>query len=888
MKKSIRQFLIIVLGLSTIVSFNTCKQKVKYANAYQNPELTFEERAADLVSKMTLEEKILQMQYEAPAIPGLNIPQYNWWNEALHGVARNGIATVFPQAIGMAATWNPDLIKNEADVISTEARAKYYEAIKSNQRNIYQGLTYWSPNINIFRDPRWGRGQETYGEDPYLTGRIGVSFVKGLQGDDPKYFKIIATPKHYAVHSGPESSRHEYNAITTKRDLWETYLPAFEACIKDAQAFSIMGAYNRYLGEACCASNLLLKEILRDKWGFKGYVVSDCGAIGDIYRGHKLANDMAGAAALAVKAGCDLTCGGEYASLKEAVQKGLITEKEIDVAVTRLMLARFKLGLFDPDEMVPYSKIPVTANDTKENREVAKKVALESMVLLKNEKNILPLDKNKIKTLALIGPNAEETKVLLGNYSGVPSKAVSVLEGLKNKLGAERNLLYAKGCDLFIPDFIGEPIPSVNLKGGLKGEYFNNRKLEGTPVLVREDKNVDFDWDYGSPDPKVDKDNFSVRWTGKLVPSTSDNYVLLFRGDEGYRVFINDKPVLDRWPDNGTNTRSAKMNMTAGKEYDIRIEYYEHQHNANASLMWNYKGAVLNHKKEMDKKGKEEFAKAKEIAAKSDAIVFVGGISPELEGEEMEVHVEGFSGGDRTNINMPEVQENFIKQLCSLGKPVILVLMNGSALAINWEKENIPAILEAWYPGEEGGNAVADILFGDYNPSGRLPITFYNSVKELPAFDDYSMKNRTYRYFNGKLIYSFGHGLSYTNFEYSDLKLSKNNINSKESATVSVNIKNTGNYDGEEVVQLYVRKQSTDDSQQSTVNKLYPIKSLRGFSKINLKKGETKTVQIELKAEDLRYFDEQKNDFVVEPGKYEIQVGASSDDIKLHETLEVK
>ncbi|HEY9167543.1 MAG TPA: glycoside hydrolase family 3 C-terminal domain-containing protein [Candidatus Kryptonia bacterium] len=712
--------------------------------AYLDTSLTFEARAADLVSQMTLDEKISQMQNGAPAIPRLGVDKYNWWSECLHGVARNGIATVFPQAIGMAATWDDALIHSEADVISTEARAKHNDDVLKGERNIYQGLTFWSPNVNIFRDPRWGRGQETYGEDPYLTSRTGVAFVKGLQGDDPKYFKVISTPKHYAVHSGPEPLRHEFDAVVSNRDLFETYLPAFRACVTEGGAFSVMGAYSALDGTPCCASKFLLTKVLRDKWGFKGYVVSDCGAIENIYGGHKYAPDLASASALAVKAGCDLTCGGEFVTLKDAAARGLVSEKEIDRSVERLMLARFKLGMFDPPDAVPYNKITISDNDTEPHRQLARKVADESIVLLKNAGNFLPLKKN-LKSVAVIGAYADDIAILLGNYEGTPSRPVTLLRGIKNKIGSTSDVEFAAGY----------------------------RALE---------------------------DTVSVGPTNEeLIKSAVD------------------------------------------------------------------------------------------VSRKSDVAIIVAGISPYLEGEEMNIDIPGFKGGDRTSLNIPPVEEDLIKAVYATGKPVVLVLVGGSALAVNWEDKNLPAIVDAWYPGEEGGNAVADVLFGDYNPAGRLPITFYKSVKDIPPFEDYNMSpgrdtltepGRTYRYYTGTPLYPFGFGLSYTKFDYSNFRLSSNSASPSDTLAVSLTLQNTGQYDGDEVVELYVRS--------LTHSKPQPIKSLEGFKRVELAKGQSKVVNLNLPVSSLEYFDDQKEDYVVEPGKYEIQVGSSSSDIRLRAVLNVQ
>jgi beta-glucosidase len=720
-------------GCMFLIMPSSHAQETKYP--FQNPSLSFDQRVNDLVSRLSLNEKVRLMQNnDGGGVARLGIPAYNWWNESLHGVARDGVATVFPQAIGMAATWNPALIQREADVISTEARAKHQEHVRKGEFGIYQGLTFWSPNINIFRDPRWGRGQETYGEDPFLTSRIGISFVKGLQGNDPKYFKVIATAKHFAVHSGPEPLRHSFDAQPSKRDLYETYLPAFEALVREGHVYSLMGAYNRVYGKPACASDLLLKELLRDKWGFKGYVVSDCGAINDFYHGHNVYPNAKEASAAAVKAGTDLTCGNEYLALEQAVADGLINIKDIDVSIKRLFLARFKLGMFDPPSMVKYANIPFTENNTPEHNLLALDVAHQSMVLLKND-GILPLG-NKYKKIVVIGPNSDDKDVLLGNYNGTPSKPVNVIEGIKNRAGKNVEIIFEKG-------------------------------------MASYNKSVTVD-----PNAEAKK-----------------------------------KAALD-------------------------------------------------------------------AAAQSDVVIFVGGISPRLEGEEMKVTMDGFTGGDRTSLDLPKEQEELLKALKATGKPVVLVLMSGSALAVNWENENLPAILQAWYPGQEGGNAVADVLFGNYNPGGRLPVTFYKSVNDLPGFEDYSMNGRTYKYFTGKALYPFGHGLSYSTFKYNSAKVTVPAIKAGQQTSVEVSVTNTSKIAGDEVVQVYVSAKG--------VKGFSPLKTLAGFERVNIPAGKTVLVKVSVNPTALRQFDETKNDYVTAAGVYQLLIGASSSDIKITKSLTVK
>ena len=840
---------------------------------FNDTKLKQSSRVDDLVSRMTLKEKIRQMQNNAPSIPRLGLPSYNWWSEALHGVANNGIATVFPQAIGMAATWDPQLVRSEADVIATEARAKHNEAVRRGQSGIFQGLTFWSPNINIFRDPRWGRGQETFGEDPFLTSRIGVAFVRGLQGDDPKTFKVIATPKHFAVHSGPEQLRHMFDARTTLRDLYETYLPAFEACITEGGAYSVMGAYNSYAGEPCTASTLLLVRNLRERWKFPGYVVSDCGAINDIYAGHRFAKDAAAASALAVKAGCDLTCGNEYLSLEDAVKEGLISEDEIDTSVRRLMTARFRLGMFDPEESVPYARIPISANDTPEHRALALDVARESIVLLRNAGGALPLKKD-IGSIAVIGPAADDLDVLRGNYNGTPSHPVTILRGIREKVGKGTNVRYERGCEMaegMSPEL--SPVPARCLstgeghsrRGGLSGEYFSNMQLSGSPSFVRVDSTIDFTWE-DPPGAGVLHEGFSVRWTGRIVPEVSGTYYFGVTVDDGVRLYVDGKLFLEDWHDGPFRRIAKEIEFEAGKARDIRIEYYQDGGEAGLRLGWTLTS-------------RDPAAEAVALARQSDQIIAVMGISPLLEGEEMSMNLKGFAGGDRTDITLPAPQRNLLESLVSLGKPVVLVLTNGSSLALPWESAHVGGILEAWYPGEEGGNAVADVLFGDYNPAGRLPVTFYRSVDDIPPFESYSMEGRTYRYFRGSPVYPFGHGLSYTRFEYERAAVSKPRVRSTDSVSVRVTLANRGERAGDEVIQIYVTGPDTVPGA--------PIRSLKAFTRIHLKKGERRTAVLTLRARDLRVYDESLDRYVVRPGVYRLGIGRSSGDLPLNAEVRV-
>ncbi|HBB01020.1 MAG: hypothetical protein A2W86_07315 [Bacteroidetes bacterium GWD2_45_23] len=822
---------------------------------FQNTGLPVDKRVDDLVGRMTLEEKISQMMNDAPPIDRLGIPAYNWWNECLHGVARSGIATVFPQAIGMAATFDADAMFRTAEVISDEARAKYHQALRTGSQDQYNGLTFWTPNINIFRDPRWGRGQETYGEDPYLTSALGVAFVKGLQGNDDKYFKTIATAKHYAVHSGPEYNRHSFDARPPLRDVWDTYLPAFEKLIRTGHAYSLMCAYNRYEGEPCCGSDELLVDILRNQWGFEGYVVSDCSAINNFYRTHKTSPDAAAASAQAVIAGTDLECGGSYSTLLEAVKRGEITEEKIDVAVTRLFTARMRLGMFDPDEQVPYSKIPFSVVASKKSSEQSLEMARKSIVLLKNEQQTLPLDK-KIKTLAVIGPNADNPTCLLANYNGSPSYIVTPLEGIRRKVGKNTRIIYHQGVGL-TDDSVSIPVNNKKLlladgKVGLKAEYFNNRNFEGTPAFVQHEKEIDF---FGAAQhrvmAKLQPGKVAARWTSVLSSKKDEEVVFEITSDDSaFRLFVDDQLWMDRFSNQEARVVYCRVPVKAGQKRTLRFEFAQENEGGGVSLTM-----VERRKSDLD---------ALVASVKSaDAIVFVGGISPSLEGEEMPVHVPGFNKGDRTSIALPRVQTEALQALQATGKPVIFVMLTGSALAIQWEDDHLPAIVNAWYGGQDAGTALADVLFGDYNPSGRLPVTFYASDNDLPPYEDYSMKERTYRYFTGKPLYPFGHGLSYTDFTYSDLRVPATAV-AGDSVNVSVSVTNTGSRSGEEVVQLYV----------SLLNRQVPVplRSLQSVQRIKLEPGESRKVDFTLAPEQFSALDALMQR-CVEPGKIMVSIG---------------
>ncbi|HXS98485.1 MAG TPA: glycoside hydrolase family 3 C-terminal domain-containing protein [Candidatus Limnocylindrales bacterium] len=794
--------------------------------AYKNPDLAADRRAADLVSRMTLEEKVLQMQNSAPAIPRLGVPAYDWWNEALHGVARAGEATVFPQAIGLAATWDTDLMHRIADAISTEARAKYNKAIAEDNHARYFGLTFWSPNINIFRDPRWGRGQETYGEDPFLTGRLAVAFIKGMQGDDPHYYKVIATAKHYAVHSGPEPSRHEFDVKPSERDLNDTYLPAFRAAIMEGKADSVMCAYNAVDGVPACANTDLLVKHLRGDWNFQGYVVSDCGAINDIFRGHKYKATAAEASAVAVKAGTDLTCGNEYRSLVDAVKNGLIDEGAINRSLERLFKARFQLGMFDPPERVPFSKIPYSVNDSDEHRKLALEAARKSIVLLKNEKNALPLSAAANK-IAVIGPPADDPVALMGNYNGFSKKQVTPLEGMQRQFAGK--VSYALGATYtaqsasLIPS---QAFTQPNGGGpGLLAEYFDNDTLQGSPKVSHVESRPLLQGGMVSADVAAafPKGGYSVRWSGELHPPVTGDYALSAGaafGRPATRLFIDDKEVTA-----GAPGGQMHAHFEAGHSYAFRAEYRAQRMGANVQVSWIPPAEPL-------------LAEALEVARNADVVVAFAGLNPNLEGEEMRVSIPGFAGGDRTDLKLPETQEKLLEAAIGTGKPVIVVLTSGSAVAVNDAAAHAAAVLQLWYGGEEAGTAIAETLAGVNNPSGRLPLTFYRGVEQLPPFDDYSMNGRTYRYFKGDALYDFGFGLSYSQFEYSRPKAQR----SAGGGKVTVRVSNKSNRDGDEVAELYIEGDGAANS---------AIRQLRGFQRVHLKAGEAREIEFTLKAEDL-------------------------------------
>lgn len=842
-------YLLILIGFSTVY----CQE------IYKDSNLSFPERAADLVSRMTLEQKIAQLHYEAPAIPSLGVPAHNYWNECLHGVARAGIATVFPQAIGMAAMWDRDMMKKIGSAISDEARAKNTYAIAHGSYGMYRGLTFWTPNINLFRDPRWGRGMETYGEDPYLTGELAVPMIRGMQGDDPKYLKIVATAKHFIVHSGPEPTRLSFNVKPSYRDFTMSYAPHFKKAVQEAGVWSVMCAYNRFNDQPCCG-NKYLENLLRNDWGFKGYIVSDCGAIKTFYQKghHEVVENGAQAAAMALTAGTDLNCGDTYKNfLKEAVTKGYVSEKEIDVSVERLMEARLRLGLFAPKGDVKYENIPFSVVDSKENQKLALDAARKSIVLLKND-GILPLSK-KIKHVAVIGPNASNVESLLANYNGFPSNPITPLKGILDKIPGAK-VEYAVGTHL-VPELpLLEAVPASvfftdkSLKSkGITAKFYNNTRFEGVPFAQRTDRNIDFSWGNNPPVKGMNYLKYSVVWEGYIVPSETGEFAF---GGEGYpkiKIILDDNELFNFSNDWEPQFLSKTVKFKAGELHKIRVEMIQNDtENPIARLMWERKDV--------------DFQKnALDVAQRADVVILCMGLSPRLEGETLKIKLDGFNGGDRTTLDLPSNQQQLIKAVHALGKPVVLVLLNGSAVSINWEQEHIPAIVEAWYPGQAGGQAIADVLFGDVNPSGRLPVTFYKNLDDLSPIENYKMEGKTYRYFKGQPLYEFGYGLSYSTFKYSDLEVpSIANVN--ETIKVQAKVTNTSKVAGDEIVQLY----------SSRIKTPYPdaIRTLQGFCRVTLKPGESKQVTLEIKPEQLVLVDD--NDQPVNPpGELEISIGGS-------------
>jgi beta-glucosidase len=829
---------------------------------YQNPNLSSNERAEDLISRLTLEEKAALMCDISDAIPRLGIKNFNWWSEALHGLANNNDVTVFPEPIGMAASFDNELVYKIFNATSDETRAKYHKAIRNGQKNKrFLSLSVWTPNVNIFRDPRWGRGQETYGEDPYLTSRMGVSVVKGLQGPaDTKYKKLLACAKHYAVHSGPEWSRHEINLNDVDpRDLWETYLPAFKALVQKADVRQVMCAYQRLDDEPCCGNTRLLQTILRDDWGFKYLVVSDCGAIADFYTNHKVSSTPVHAAAKGVLAGTDVECqwiNHNYKKLPEAVERGLVTEEEINERLKRVLIGRFDLGEMDDDEIVPWSKIPASIINNEEHRKLALDMALESMTLLQNKNNILPLKKS-IDKIAVIGPNADNEPMLWGNYNGTPIKTITILDGIKSKLSDDK-IIYDIGCDL-VEDKVTESYFSqcfIDGQQGFKAAYWNNTERKGDIVTTQQIKNPIKLTTAGQHEfaSGVKLEGFSGLYKTEFIPKVSEEIVFKCGATGHFELLINGESLrsYNNWR---TLPGRIPFKVEAGKKYKIEIRYAQ-LNNWQANLEFNFGREI-----EVDYTGL--INKLKDV----DVVVFVGGLSTLLEGEEMPVSYPGFKGGDRTNIELPSVQRNCLKALKEAGKQVIFVNCSGSAIALTPETESCDAILQAWYGGESGGQAVADVLFGDYNPSGKLPVTFYKNSDQLPDFEDYSMEGRTYRFMDDAL-FPFGFGLSYTTFSIGKAKISKTNINKDESVDLTVSVSNTGKRDGTEIVQVYVKKINDANG---------PLKTLKGFQRVNVTAGKTNQVVINLPSKSFEFFNRKSGKMGIAAGEYEVMYGNSSD-----------
>ena len=836
---------------------------------YQNPNLTASQRADDLLSRLTLEEKVSLMMDTSPAIPRLGIPQFQWWNEALHGIGRNGYATVFPITMAMAASWDDALLHKVFTAVSDEARVKARQAKQSGNIKRYQSLSFWTPNINIFRDPRWGRGQETYGEDPFLTSKMGLAVVRGLQGmtyegewlagptGNPvntygspatAYKKLLACAKHYAVHSGPEWNRHTFDVESLpERDLWETYLPAFKALVQEGKVAEVMCAYQRIDGQPCCSQTRYEQQILRDEWGFEGLITSDCGAIRDFLpRWHNTAKDSPEASAQAVLAGTDVECGSEYRNLPEAVRRGDIKEADLDKSLRRLLIARFELGDFDPDDLNPWTKIPESVVASKEHKQLALDMARKSIVLLKNN-GVLPLSGRDI---VIMGPNANDSVMMWGNYSGYPTKTVTALEGIRQITPAK----YVLGCGLTRNEQIESQFSNIRDPQGRQGlqiTYWNNTEQEGEPVTVVNAQQTLKLSNGGNTvfAPGVNLENFSARMEGTLTPQKDETLIFTISGDDRLRLLVNGDTLVNYWTARQRiQVGRHEMQVKAGQAYRIKIEYV--QESGFASLAFDVQRKIAPTNEEL----------LAEVGA-AKTVIFVGGISPSLEGEEMRVSEPGFRGGDRESIELPQAQRDVLQMLHKAGKKVVFVNCSGSAIALTPELEFCDAILQWWYGGEQGGTALAEVLFGERNPSGKLPVTFYRSTDDLPDFLDYSMKNRTYRYFTGEPLFPFGYGLSYTTFQIGKPAYKNNKV--------QVNVKNTGKREGTETVQVYIR---------NTADKEGPQKTLRAYSQVTLKPGEAKTVSIDLPRSSFEGWDAQTNTMRVLPGKYELMVGNSSAD----------
>jgi beta-glucosidase len=847
-------------GLLVAVIFSSAQNSRPPSDPlYLDTKQSVSARVDDLVGRMTLEEKASQLVNQARAIPHLGVPRYDWRSEALHGIAGAGLATSFPEPVGLAATFDVPLIHEAANAIGAEGRAKHNKAVREGRRDILEGLDFWAPNINIARDPRWGRGQETYGEDPFLTARMAVAFVTGMQGDDPKYLQVIATPKHFAVHSGPETSRHVRNVEVSKHDMQDTYLPAFRAAVVEGKAESVMCAYNRVNGEPACANSYLLEDQLRRAWKFDGYVVGDCDSVEEIYSAHHFVKTFAEAGALSIKKGTDNECidsyadalgNSDYVQFLDAVKQGFLTEKDIDVAVKRLSAARFRLGEFDRPAMVRYAQMDDSEIDSEAHRALALRTARESTVLLKND-GILPLG-SKFQKIAVIGPSAESKRVLLGNYSGTPSRMTTALQGIQQIFPAAQ-IVYAPGMNLLREESIvpAAVFSTEDGRPGLNAEYYPNREFQGSPSLVRIDRYVNLEAPPLGPDSLAQPpgpNEFSVRWTGILTPLESGTYQMRPTASSN-RLWVDGKVVVDTSVLGSSAPKVAVVSLEKGHRYTIKLEAVSRD-DGGATLVW--LSLLLNPQQE-----------AVTAANSADLVIAFAGITSQLEGEELQVSLPGFKGGDRTSLDLPKEEEDLLEALKNTGKPLVIVLMNGGALSVNWADKNANAILEAWYAGEEGGTAIAETLAGVNNPAGRLPVTFYKSVDQLPPFEDYAMKERTYRYFTGQPLYTFGYGLSYSKFSYSHLRLLRSTLHAGESLNLGVDVKNVSTREGDEVVELYLEFPKVPGA---------PIQALRGFQRAHLAAGEVRHIRFRLDPRDLSLVDES-GQRIVAPGSYHITVG---------------
>jgi len=882
---------------TTIITLFACCSLTASAQQtlpYQNPKLKAEQRADDLIGRLTLDEKVKLMMDSSPAIERLGIPQFQWWNEALHGIGRNGYATVFPITMGMAASWDDELLHQVFTAVSDEARVKAQQAKRSGNIKRYQSLSFWTPNINIFRDPRWGRGQETYGEDPYLTSKMGLAVVRGLQGytydgkplsapntistpSAPGYIKLLACAKHFAVHSGPEWNRHTFNVENLpERDLWETYLPAFKALVQEGDVAEIMCAYQRIDGQPCCSQTRYEQQILRDEWGFDGLITSDCGAIRDFLpRWHNTAKDGAEASAQAVLAGTDVECGSEYRNLPEAVRRGDIKEADLDRSLRRLLIARFQLGDFDSDDLVPWTKLPESLVASKEHKALAYQMAQKSIVLLKNTERspligeaasaggaktpVLPLSKDA--RIVVMGPNANDSVMMWGNYSGYPTRTITALEGIRQKTATN----YIPACGLTRNEVFESRFNEIRSPlgpQGMQATYYNNTEMQGAPattvtmmqpIKLSNGGNTVFA-------PGVNLENISARFDGTFIPTRDETVILTISGDDKLRLIVDGDTLVNLWSvRQRIQVGRKELNVKAGHNYRLQIDYV--QEAGYGALNFDIQSRVAPTREQLLAQ-----------IGNAETVVFIGGISPSLEGEEMRVNEPGFQGGDRTSIELPQAQRDVLRMLHEAGKKVVFVNCSGGAMGLAPELESCDAILQWWYDGEQGGRALADVLFGDYNPSGKLPVTFYKNVDELPDFLDYTMKGRTYRYYTGEALFPFGYGLSYTTFQMGKPVYSNN--------TVRVNVKNTGTRDGMETVQVYIR---------NTADKEGPLKTLRAYQQVSLKAGESKTISIPLSRQSFEGWDAKTNTMRVVPGKYELMVGNSSADTALQRlTVSIK